>query len=81
MNAGWIGQGVVTWATASVSRDKYLGAYKIVDEDTAGFWVAKSVGRFANDQTLANNDPAYAEKLQKLRADLSTRLDKVFELK
>ena len=81
INAGWIGQGAVTWATASMSWDNYLGAYKIVDEDTAGFWVAKSVGRFANDQTPASNDPADAEKLQKLRADLCTRLDKVFELK
>ena len=74
MNAGWLGggQGNVGDGIGKLDAvwDKYLGAYKVVDDDTAGFWGAKNLGRFVNDQSPSNLDPQYKEKLQKLAIKL-----------
>lgn len=56
----------------------YLGAYKVVDDDTAGFWGAKNLGRFVNDQSPSNLDPQYKAKLQKLANVLDARLERDF---
>lgn len=61
--------------------DSYLNAYKVVDDDTAGFWGTKNLGRFVNDQTPGNLDPDYKAKIEELRADLRAHLDKKFGLK
>lgn len=58
--------------------DKYLSAYKVVDDDTAGFWGAKNLGRFVNDQSPSNLDPQYKEKFQKLANVLDARLERDF---
>lgn len=81
MNAGWIGQGrgdVGDGIGQNKIWDKYLGAYKVVDDDTAGFWGVKNLGRFCNDQNPANGAKDYAEALGALRADLIKHLDGVF---
>lgn len=84
MNAGWIGQGRGDVGDgigkSDAVWDKYLGAYKVVDDDTAAFWGATNAGRFANDQTPGNLDKDYGAKLEALRADLCRHLDKAFGL-
>lgn len=52
----------------------------MVDDDTAGFWGLKNLGRFANDQTPANASKNYGKEIEALRADLRKKLDKVFGL-
>lgn len=83
-NAGWIGQGRGDVGDgigkSDAIWDRYLNAYKVVDDDTAGFWGLKNLGRFANDQTPANSSAKYGEEIGKLRADLTEHLDKVFGL-
>lgn len=85
MNAGWVGQGRGDVGDgigkSDAVWDKYLNAYKVVDDDTAGFWGVTNLGRFVNDQTPGNMDAQYAQKLQSLRQDLCKHLDRVFELK
>ncbi len=85
MNAGWVGQGRGDVGDgigkSDAVWDSYLNAYKVVDDDTAGFWGTKNLGRFVNDQTPGNLDPDYKTKIEKLRADLRTHLDKKFGLK
>lgn len=82
MNAGWLGggQGDAGDGIGKLDAvwDKYLGAYKVVDDDTAGFWGAKNLGRFVNDQTPGNIDSQYKEKLQKLAQILDSRLERDF---
>lgn len=72
---GFIGDGVgqndETW-------DKYMEAFKVFDDDTAGFWGVTNKGRFMNDQTPSNDSDNYAEELETLRDDLRTHLDKDF---
>ena len=83
-NAGWIGQGRGDVGDgigkSDAVWDRYLNAYKVVDDDTAGFWGAKNLGRFANDQTPANLSKNYGKEIEALRADLRKKLDKVFGL-
>ncbi|KAB7650859.1 NAD(P)H-dependent oxidoreductase [Sutterella seckii] len=86
MNAGWLGMGRGDIGdgigkNSNPIWDKYLGAFRVMDEDTAGFWGMKTLGRFVNDRTPGNLDKDYAEKLDKLRADLTKTLDKKFDLK
>ena len=73
MNAGWIGQGRgdvgdgIPQKAGEKSNpiwDKYLNAYKVVDDDTAGFWGVTNLGRFVNDRTPGNLDKDYAQKIQ-----------------
>lgn len=86
MNVGWLGMGRGDIGdgigkNSNPIWDKYLGAFRVMDEDTAGFWGMKTLGRFVNDRTPGNLDKDYAEKLDKLRADLTKTLDKKFDLK
>ncbi len=85
MNAGWVGQGRGDVGDgigkSDAIWDKYLNAYKVVDDDTAGFWGVKNLGRFVNDRTPSNMDKEYAQKIDALRSALRTHLDKKFELK
>ena len=86
MNAGWLGMGRGDIGdgigkNSNPIWDKYLGAFRVMDEDTAGFWGMKTLGRFVNDRTPGNLGKDYAEKLDKLRADLTKTLDKKFDLK
>lgn len=84
MNAGWIGMGRGDVGDGigekNVIWDKYLNAYKVVDDDTAAFWGAKNLGRFVNDRTPGNTSKTYAADLKKLRAALTTQIDKKFRL-
>lgn len=84
MNAGWIGmgRGDVGDGIGKNNKiwDKYLNAYKVVDDDTAGFWGVKNLGRFINDRTPGNTAKNYSEDLQKLRTSLVHHLDKKFGL-
>lgn len=81
-DAGWLGggQGNVGDGIGKLDAvwDKYLGAYKVVDDDTAGFWGAKNLGRFVNDQSPSNLNPQYQQKLQKLASVLDARLERDF---
>lgn len=89
MNAGWVGQGrgdvgdgiSKDGGKSNPIWDKYLSAYKVVDDDTAGFWAMQNLGRFVNDQTPRNDDPQYKEKVEELRKTLRDRLDRVYGLK
>lgn len=86
MNAGWVGMGRGDIGdgigkNSNPVWDKYLGAFRVLDEDTAGFWGMKTLGRFVNDRTPGNFDKDYAEKLEKLRADLEKALERKFDLK
>jgi len=82
MNAGWLGggQGNVGDGIGKLDKvwDKYLNAYKVVDDDTAGFWGVKNLDRFVNDQTPSNTDPQYQEKLKALAKLLDSRLERDF---
>jgi len=90
MNAGWVGMGRgdlgdgLPRAAGEKSNpiwDKYMTAFKTLDDDTAAFWGAKNLGRFVNDQTPGNLDEDYAAKLEQLRSDLRRHLDSKFSLK
>ncbi len=85
MNAGWVGQGRGDVGDGigktDAIWDSYLNAYKVVDDDTAGFWGVKNLGRFVNDRTPGNMDKDYAQKIEALRSALRTHLDKKFGLK
>lgn len=90
MNAGWVGMGRgdlgdgLPRAAGEKSNpiwDKYMMAFKTLDDDTAAFWGAKNLGRFVNDQTPGNLDEDYAAKLEQLRSDLRRHLDSKFSLK
>ncbi|GGH36784.1 NAD(P)H-dependent oxidoreductase [Paenibacillus segetis] len=58
--------------------DQYMAAFKVLDDDTAGFWGVENKGRFVNDRSPANNSETYKEDIDKLRTDLTNYLDKVF---
>ena len=82
MNSGWIGRGrgdVGDGIDGNAIWDKYLNAFKVLDDDTAGFWGVKSLGRFCNDQTPANLSKNYGKEIEALRADLVKHLDKKFK--
>ena len=84
MNCGWIGQGrggLGDGLNGNKIWDKYLTAFKTLDEDTAAFWGMKTLGRFCNDQTPANASKNYEKEIKSLRADLVRYLDKTFVYK
>ena len=84
MNCGWIGQGrggLGDGLNGNKIWDKYLTAFKTLDEDTAAFWGMKTLGRFCNDQTPANVSKNYEKEIKSLRADLVRYLDKTFVYK
>lgn len=82
MNSGWIGRGrggLGDGVDKNPIWDKYLTAFKTLDDDTAGFWGMTSLGRFCNDQTPANASKNYGKEIEALRADLVKHLDKTFK--
>lgn len=82
MNCGWIGRGrggLGDGIDKNPIWDKYLTAFKTLDDDTAGFWGMTSLGRFCNDQTPANASKNYGKEIEALRADLVKHLDKTFK--
>ena len=85
MNAGWVGMGRGDVGDGVVEKtkpvwDKYMGAYRVIDDDTAAFWGAKNLGRFVNDRTPANNAKDYEAQIQALRAALAKSIDRKFGL-
>jgi NAD(P)H dehydrogenase (quinone) len=72
---GYIGDGV---GIDNAAWDKYMNAFKVMDDDTAGFWGIESKGRFINDRTPKNNSEKYEEEINELRNALKSNLDKVF---
>lgn len=72
---GYIGDGVGIDNTA---WDKYMNAFKVMDDDTAVFWGLENKGRFVNDRTPKNNSEKYEEEINQLRNALKSNLDKVF---
>ena len=82
MNCGWIGRGrggLGDGIDKNPIWNKYLSAFKTLDDDTAGFWGLTSLGRFCNDQTPANASKNYGKEIEALRADLVKHLDKTFK--
>lgn len=82
MNAGFLGGGRGYLGDGVGINDKawyeYMNAFKVLDDDTAGFWGVENKGRFVNDRTPKNNSENYKEELEKLRQALTSQLDKVF---
>lgn len=72
---GFIGDGV---GISDDVWDQYMKAFKVMDDDTAGFWGVSNKGRFVNDRTPANSSDKYEQELNQLRADLTSYLDKTF---
>lgn len=82
MNCGWIGQGrggLGDGIDKNPIWDKYLTAFKTLDDDTAGFWGVTNMGHFCNDQTPANLSKNYGKEIESLRGDLVKFLDKTFK--
>jgi putative NADPH-quinone reductase len=80
MNAGFLGGGRGYMDDGVGIDDKawneYMTAFKVLDDDTAGFWGTDNKGRFVNDRTPKNDSENYSEELSKLREDLIKALDK-----
>lgn len=72
---GYIGDGV---GIDDEAWDRYMNAFKVFDDDTAGFWNMENKGRFVNDRTPKNNSETYEEDLNQLRDALRAELDQVF---
>lgn len=72
---GYIGDGV---GINDEAWDEYMNAFRVIDDDTAGFWGAENKGRFVNDRTPKNNSENYEEELTKLRDALIEKLNKDF---
>lgn len=82
MNAGFLGGGRGDIGDGvgidDKAWDEYMKAFKVLDDDTAGFWGVENKGRFVNDRTPKNNSENYKEEISQLRQDLTNELDKVF---
>ena len=72
---GYIGDGV---GIDNEAWDRYMRAFQVLDNDTAGFWDVESKGRFVNDRTPANNSDAYQSEINTLRDDLTAFLNQVY---
>ena len=72
---GYIGDGV---GINDAAWDEYMQAFKVMDDDTAGFWGLENKGRFVNDRTPKNDSADYAAELGTLREALIQKLDKDF---
>lgn len=72
---GYIGDGV---GIDNAAWDKYMNAFKVMDDDTAGFWGVENKGRFVNDRTPKNNSEKYEQEINQLRDALKANLDKTF---
>ncbi|SDZ15667.1 NAD(P)H-dependent oxidoreductase [Tindallia californiensis] len=58
--------------------DEYMEAFRVFDEDTAGWWGMENLGRFMNDRTPANDDENYETEMMELRNTLINHLDTTF---
>lgn len=72
---GYIGDGV---GIDDEAWNEYMNAFKVMDDDTAGFWGVENKGRFVNDRTPKNDSDNYEEELNKLREDLIKKLNQDF---
>lgn len=82
MNAGFLGGGR-GYINDGVGIDdkawnEYMNAFKVLDDDTAGFWGTENKGRFVNDRTPKNNSENYEKEINELRDSLKSHLNKVF---
>lgn len=82
MNAGFLGGGR-GYIDDGVGIDdeawnEYMGAFRVLDEDTADFWGVESRGRFVNDRSPSNNSEEYEKEIEELRNDLRDHLKKDF---
>jgi NAD(P)H dehydrogenase (quinone) len=82
MNAGFLGggRGYIGGGKgiSDAKWDEYMKAFKVLDDDTAGFWGLENKGRFVNDRTPKNGSENYKQDITKLRQDLTDELNKVF---
>ncbi|MGL4347753.1 MAG: NAD(P)H-dependent oxidoreductase [Chitinophagaceae bacterium] len=81
MNAGFLGGGRGDMGDGRVDKrawDSYMGAFKVLDDDTARWWGMENLGRFVNDRNPQNESPTYATELQDLHTDLTNHLRKTF---
>ena len=82
MNAGWLGQGQGQSGDSLAKNpqewETWMFAFRVVDDDAAVGKDMRNLGRFCNDRTPANLDPAYGEKIEKLRGVLRDRLTRDF---
>lgn len=72
---GYIGDGV---GIDDAAWDEYMNAFRVLDNDTAGFWGVENKGRFVNDRTPKNSSENYAEEIGTLREALQAELNEVF---
>ncbi|MFV0254860.1 MAG: NAD(P)H-dependent oxidoreductase [Erysipelotrichaceae bacterium] len=84
MNAGFLGGGRGDLGDGvgidDAAWDNYMSAFKVFDDDTAGFWGVENRGRFVNDRTPKNNSEDYEAELNKLREDLKAALKTDFNI-
>lgn len=82
MNAGFLGGGRGTIGDGvgidNEAWDRYGEAFKVLDDDTSGFWAMDNYGRFINDRSPKNGSETYQEDLEALRTALEDHLNKVF---
>lgn len=72
---GYLGDGV---GIDDAAWDEYMEAFRVLDDDTAGFWGLENKGRFVNDRTPKNDSAEYVAELESLREALIQKLDKDF---
>lgn len=72
---GFIGDGV---GIDDKKWDSYMRAFKVFDDDTAGFWGLENKGRFVNDRSPANTSENYEGEVNELRDALWARLSSVY---
>lgn len=82
MNAGFLGGGRGDIGDGvgidDAAWDSYMNAFKVLDDDTAGFWGVENKGRFVNDRTPKNDSENYQAELEELREALKSKLNKTF---
>lgn len=72
---GFIGDGV---GINNALWDTYMNAFKVLDDDLAGFWGVENKGRFVNDRSPKNHSKTYQEDIDKLRNVLKDKLKRDF---
>lgn len=82
MNAGYLGGGRgYIGDRVGISDDvwdTYMNAFKVLDDDTAGFWGVENKGRFVNDRTPKNDSENYEAELNELRDALKSDLKDIY---
>lgn len=72
---GYIGDGV---GIDDAAWESYMNAFKVLDDDTAGFWGVENKGRFVNDRTPKNSSENYQTEIEELREALKAELKEVY---